>query len=177
MPLHPAAMLTAGTPGAAREDRLRSLRPVLPALAPLLFVACLGNPPPPGGGMGAEAARAERAATPEDAIVIDRDALARSDDLLLYVLVGQVPSVSVNYDPESSSERCPRLSLRGPLVGTGLSNPVVYVNGTRTSDTCVLVNIRSTEISWVELYPTGTTRRPGYVTHPHGLILVFTRRI
>lgn len=127
--------------------------------------------------MGAEAARAERAEAPEDAIIVEREELARSDDLLLYVLVNHVPSITADYEPSRSSDRCPRVSLRGPLMGTSLANPVVYVNGTRTSDTCVLVNMRSTEVDWVELYPTGTTRRPGYVTHPHGLILVFTRRI
>lgn len=128
--------------------------------------------------MGGEAARAERAEAPEDAIIVEREELARSDDLLLYVLANHVPSITADYEPSTGSgDRCPRVSLRGPLVGTSLSNPVVYVDGTRTSDTCVLVNIRSTEVDWVELYPTGTTRRSGYVTHPHGLILVFTRRI
>lgn len=156
---------------------MRRLRLVPAALLPFLLAACLGNPPPPDGGMGGEAARAERAEAPEDAIIVDRDALARSDDQLLYVLLGRVPSVTADYEPGGLGDRCPRVSLRGPLVGTSLSNPVVYVNGTRTSDTCVLVNMRSTEIDWVELYPRGTTRRPGYVTHPHGLILIFTRRI
>lgn len=146
-------------------------------LSPLSLIACLGTAPSSDGGHASEEMEAERAATPENAIVVDAEALAESDDWLLYALASHIPTISVNYNPMNSSERCPRISLRGPLVGTSLSNPLVYVNGTRTANTCVLVNIRSTETAWVEVYPTGSTRRPGYTTHPHGLILVFTRRI
>lgn len=141
----------------------------------LLLTACLGTFHSEGD-QAAERSQEDREDMPDNAVLVERDALEDSDDWLLYVLASHVPSISSRYNPENPAERCPRVSLRGPIVGTSISNPVVYVDGTRTSNTCVLVNIRSAEVDWVEIYPTGATRRPGYVTHPHGLILVFMRR-
>lgn len=147
-------------------------------IVPLLYLtgaACLGSSPPDTHAV--DETREESEGTPDNAIVLDWEALRGTDDWLLYALASHVPSIRVNFNPERADDRCPRVSLRGPLVGTALSNPLVYVNGTRTSDTCILVSIRSTEVERVEVYPAGFTGRSGYTTHPHGLILVFTRRI
>lgn len=114
---------------------------------------------------------------PENAIVIDREALKRSDDFLLYVMDKEVPSVRIAFDTGNTGNGCPRVSLRGPIVGDYQSNPRVYLNGTPLSDTCILMQLRSTEVAWMELYPSGSTRRAGYDVDPHGLILVFMRRI
>jgi hypothetical protein len=54
-------------------------------------------------------------------------------------------------------------------------NPQVYVDGTRATDTCILQSLRSDDVDSVEVYPMGVTKRPGYATHAHGLILVFLR--
>lgn len=70
---------------------------------------------------------------------------------------------------------CPRIALRGPLVGGSLSNPAVYVDGTRTTNTCVLSSLNTDDVDRVEVYASGHTDRPGYGNHPQGLILVFMR--
>ncbi|MFV2007861.1 MAG: hypothetical protein ACC667_10460, partial [Longimicrobiales bacterium] len=90
---------------------------------------------------------------------------------LLGTLVGKIP----NFRLLRSSGRCPIITLRGTASIQGDSNPHVYVDGTRTADTCVLRSLRSHDVSRVEVYPQGVTLRPGYGTHAHGLILVFMR--
>jgi hypothetical protein len=54
-------------------------------------------------------------------------------------------------------------------------NPQVYVDGTRTVDTCILESLTTDNIESIEIYPMGVTMRPGYSTHAHGLILIFMR--
>jgi hypothetical protein len=56
-----------------------------------------------------------------------------------------------------------------------LTNPHVYVDGTRTTDTCILETLRAEDVERIEVYPQGFTTRPGYGTHANGLILVFMR--
>lgn len=90
---------------------------------------------------------------------------------LLATLVGKIP----NFRLQRNSGRCPIITLRGAVSFEGLVNPHVYVDGTRTTDTCVLTSLRATDVSRVEVYPLGFTTRPGYGTHAHGLILVFMR--
>lgn len=71
---------------------------------------------------------------------------------------------------------CPVLQLRGQDTVTGDSNPDVYVDGTRTVDTCPLVTLPAVGAQRVEVYPLGVTPRPGYPSRGHGLILIFLRR-
>jgi hypothetical protein len=71
---------------------------------------------------------------------------------------------------------CPLIELRGKDSVTGSSDPDVYVDGTRTVDTCPLVTLQAIEASRVEVYPLGVTSRPGYPTRGHGLILIFLQR-
>jgi len=59
---------------------------------------------------------------------------------------------------------------------TGSSDPDVYVDGTRTVDTCPLVTLQAIEASRIEIYPLGVTSRPGYPSRGHGLILIFLQR-
>ncbi len=73
------------------------------------------------------------------------------------------------------SGECPRISLRNFVTFQSVVNPHVYVDGTRTADTCVLESLRTQDVESVEVYPMGVTRRPGYAPHAHGLILVFMR--
>jgi hypothetical protein len=72
--------------------------------------------------------------------------------------------------------RCPMLELRGKDSMEGSNDPDVYVDGTRTSDTCPLVNIQAISTERVEVYPLGMTSRPGYPSSGHGLILIFLAR-
>lgn len=146
---------------------------------PLLFLlsaACFATSP--AGDDAVEATEEEIADTPDNAIVLDYERLHRTDDWLLQAMESYIPQVRVNYNPGTTAgDRCPLVSLRGPLTGTALSNPLVYLNGTRMTNTCILTRIRTGELERVEIYPSGFTARSGYVTHPHGLILVFSRRI
>jgi hypothetical protein len=72
--------------------------------------------------------------------------------------------------------RCPLLEMRGKDSLEGTNNPDVYVDGTRTSDTCPLVTIQAVSTERIEVYPMGMTSRPGYPSSGHGLILIFLAR-
>lgn len=76
----------------------------------------------------------------------------------------------------SEVNRCPRLELRGRDSMTGSSDPEVYVDGTRTADTCPLVTLQATDTRLIEVSPLGITSRPGYPSTGHGLILIFLQR-
>src|SRR5207247_6480067 len=71
---------------------------------------------------------------------------------------------------------CPLIELRGKDSVTGSSDPDVYVDGTRTVDTCPLVTLQAIEASRIEIYPLGVTSRPGYPSRGHGLIPIFLPR-
>ena len=72
--------------------------------------------------------------------------------------------------------RCPLLEMRGKDSLEGTNNPDVYVDGTRTTDTCPLVTIQAISTERIEVYPMGMTSRPGYPSSGHGLILIFLAR-
>jgi TonB-dependent receptor-like protein len=72
--------------------------------------------------------------------------------------------------------RCPLLEMRGKDSVEGTNNPDVYVDGTRTTDTCPLVTIQAVSTERIEVYPMGMTSRPGYPSSGHGLILIFLAR-
>ena len=72
--------------------------------------------------------------------------------------------------------RCPMLELRGKDSVNGSNDPDVYVDGTRTSDTCPLVTIQAIQTERIEVYPLGMAARPGYPGSGHGLILIFLAR-
>ncbi len=75
-----------------------------------------------------------------------------------------------------SWSHCPVVQLRGKDSVTGSSDPDVYVDGTRTVDTCLLVTVQAIEARRIEVYPLGVTPRAGYPTSGHGLILIFLQR-
>ena len=75
-----------------------------------------------------------------------------------------------------TSNHCPMVQLRGKDSVEGSSDPDVYVDGTRTVDTCPLVTLQATAAGRVEIYPQGITSRPGYFSSGHGLILIFLQR-
>lgn len=71
---------------------------------------------------------------------------------------------------------CPMVELRGKDSVTGNSDPDIYVDGTRTVDTCLLSTLPAMQTSRIEVYPMGVTSRAGYPSRGHGLILIFLRR-
>src|SRR5437660_12114136 len=76
----------------------------------------------------------------------------------------------------SQYSRCPNLELRGKDSVTGSSNPDVYVDGTRSLDTCPLVTIQAMDARRIDVYSLGITSRPGYPSSGHGLTLISLQR-
>lgn len=105
------------------------------------------------------------------ATVVSGAALLDGAGSVLETLRGKVPGLRIRSD----GGPCPRITLRNDASYQTQVNPLVYVDGTRSTDTCVLESIRSRDVELVEVYPRGVTRRPGYGMHAHGLILVFLR--
>ena len=141
--------------------RCRFALPILP----LVFAACAtGGAERPSRTEGGVFSR-------DGATVISGVALDDGRGSIISAIRGKVPSFRVSYPAGG----CPRISLRNFVTFATAVNPHVYVDGTRTTDTCVLESLRTDDVESVEVYPMGVTRRPGYAPHPHGLILVFMR--
>ncbi|UCC81566.1 MAG: hypothetical protein JSW46_11150 [Gemmatimonadota bacterium] len=144
---------------------IRSPRSALALLA-LLLTACAKYQPEDvtselEGGVEAR----------EGAFVISGVTLENETGSVIDALVGRVP----NFRIRRLSNQCPQISLRSHVSFESITNPHVYVDGTRIADTCVLDSLRAQNVELVEIYPMGFTTRPGYATHAHGLILVFMR--
>jgi len=93
---------------------------------------------------------------------------------VLDVIRNAMPQLRINgWTPYT---HCPRLELRGRDSMQGDNDPDVYVDGTRTNDTCPLVTIQAVSTERIEVYPLGMTSRPGYPSSGHGLILIFLAR-
>lgn len=107
----------------------------------------------------------------DGAVILSRTALDDGRGSLLSAMQGKVPGLRINF----ASRDCPQISLRSHVTFETIGEPHVYVDGTRATDTCILESIRSQDVETVEIYPMGFTKRPGYGTHAHGLILVFMR--
>ena len=86
-------------------------------------------------------------------------------------LQGSVPGVQIR----KQRDQCPLVTLRSHVTFESVVNPMVYVDGTRAIDTCILEALRTDDVESVEIYPMGVTTRGGSATHAHGLILVFMR--
>ncbi len=136
------------------------------SLLGLLFAAC--------ATAGSEQrTRTDGGVTSRDGgIIITGVALDDGRGSVLSAIRGKVPSFRV----QRPSGECPRISLRNFVTFQSVVNPHVYVDGTRTTGTCVLESLRTEDVESVEVYPMGITRRPGYAPHAHGLILVFLRQ-
>ena len=151
---------------------LRS-RPVPPLLAlPLLVLGCATSRPfdrstEPGGK--------PLPPTTAGSVILTGEALSADPGrTVLDVIRRAMPQLRVS--GSSQYTRCPILELRGKDSVAGSSNPDVYVDGTRTVDTCPLVTLQAMEARRVEVYPLGITPRPGYPSSSHGLILIFVQR-
>ncbi len=106
--------------------------------------------------------------------VLDGRALEDGPGSIVATLSGKVPGFRLQRTPGNTGD-CPVITLRNSVTFQGVVNPHVYVDGTRTTDTCVLTQLRTHDVERVEVYSQGFTWRPGYGTHAHGLILVFMR--
>jgi TonB-dependent receptor-like protein len=149
--------------------RSRSLQPLLAFYA--LVLGCATTRPfdrstEPGG-------RPAPSST-TGSVVITGDALSADPGrTVLDAIRRAMPQLRVS---DWSRNHCPLVQLRGKDSVTGSSEPDVYVDGTRTADTCPLVTLQATETRRIEVYPQGVTSRPGYPSSGHGLILIFVER-
>ncbi len=144
---------------------IRSYRFAL-SLLPLLFAACATagseRPSRTEGGVFSRGG----------AIIISGVALDDGPGSVLSAMVGKVPSLRI----QRPAGECPKISLRSFATLQTVISPHVYVDGTRTTGTCILESLRTEDVESVEVYSMGVTRRPGYAPHAHGLILVFMRQ-
>ncbi len=136
------------------------LRATALVLLPLVLAAC-------GAHRGAtNAVRSEAGGT-----ILSGAALTDGQGTILDTMRGKVPSLRVRRD----GGPCPRISLRNDASFMTQTNPLIYIDGTRTQDTCVLESLQSRDVELVEVYPSGVSNRPGYDMYAHGLILLFLR--
>lgn len=143
----------------------RSAFLLLPAL--VLAVACSARNTRPAAEPDMEGGVSFQ----DGAVVLSGHALEDGPGSVLASMTGKVP----NFRVQRRADACPEISLRSHVSFHGVVNPHVYVDGTRATDTCILESLRSNDVERVEVYPLGFTKRPGYGTHAHGLILVFMR--
>jgi hypothetical protein len=122
-------------------------------------------------GMGARRDVAYGVSFERGAFILTGRALTDGPGSVLGAMSGKVP----NFRVQRGTGECPEISLRNHVSVPTAVNPPVYVDGTRTTDTCILESLRTEDVERVEVYPQGFTTRPGYGTHAYGLILVFMR--
>lgn len=113
--------------------------------------------------------------TTAGSVILTREALsADAGRTVLDVIRRAMPQLRIAGWTEYT--RCPNLELRGKDSVKGSSNPEVYVDGTRTADTCPLIHLQAMQADRIEVYPMGVTSRTGYPSTGHGLILIFLQR-
>lgn len=106
------------------------------------------------------------------AVILTGSALTDGPGTVLAAMSGKVP----NFRVQRRTGQCPEITLRNSVSFQSVDvSPHVYVDGTRSTDTCILETLQADDVERVEVYPQGFTTRPGYGTNAHGLILVFMR--
>jgi TonB-dependent Receptor Plug Domain len=101
-------------------------------------------------------------------VVGERDLNGRNADLV-NVLRNHVAGMQVD-----NSGSCRTVVMRGRRSLLGDNTPLVYVDGQRTGDACVLGMLNPGDVARVEIYPQGVPRAP-YPSNANGVILVFMR--
>jgi hypothetical protein len=105
------------------------------------------------------------------AYVFEEEQLQPSaDGTLLSALAARMSAMNVLRGGE-----CPLITLRGRTTVARPTNPGVYVDGTRATNTCVLETLNVSDVHRVEVYPMGIAQRGAYEAQAGGLILVFMR--
>lgn len=134
-------------------------RQLLIPTAALLFAACA--PATQHSGNLADTGNGVR---------IEDEAIGAAHGTLLNSIQNRMAGMSLSRGAE-----CPRITFRGPKSVMLDTNPLVYISGQRAANTCVLETINSDDVSSIEVYPNGVTRRAGYQSAAGGLILVFMK--
>jgi hypothetical protein len=113
-------------------------------------------------------------ATTSGGLVLTGQALSADPGLsVLDVIRRAMPQFSVT---GYTDNHCPMVELRGKDSVAGNSDPDVYVDGTRTIDTCPLVTLQASMVGRLEIFPSGVTSRAGYPSRGHGVIMIFLQR-
>jgi hypothetical protein len=102
---------------------------------------------------------------------LDEDELHADGRNLLDVLQHRLPNMTVSQDGD-----CPEVNLRGKSTVDHASNPAIYVDQERAANTCILLALNTFDVGHVEVYPSGIVSRPGYLSSPYGVIIVFLRK-
>ena len=104
-----------------------------------------------------------------NAIVVGDESFGSGSGSILSVLQNHVRGMSV-----AQTDDCPHIVLRAG-ARSQVAEALVYVDGQRMSDTCILDGLNLESVDHIEVYPSGVTQRPGYHSNSGGLILVFTK--
>jgi hypothetical protein len=141
-------------------------------LVPLLAVSAISLAACWDPGLTTHTTRSEsNRARGTTAWVIGEDQLEHAGEgTLLSALEARIAQMGVLRGGE-----CPQITLRGRTTVARPTNPGVYVDGARATNTCVLEHLSVAEVERVEVYPMGMARNAGYDVQPGGLILVFMR--
>ncbi|HUE96646.1 MAG TPA: TonB-dependent receptor plug domain-containing protein [Longimicrobiaceae bacterium] len=138
-----------------------AVKGVLASALVLAVSGCAGNF---GGGTG-EAGPGASSAT----LTLSGQQLRGASANLLTAMRSRMSSMRV----QEGSGRCPEVSFRGKKSMFGDNTAVVYVDGIRTTNTCILTTLAVAEIDRVEIYTSGIAPRPPVKSHPNGLILIY----
>lgn len=103
------------------------------------------------------------------ALVLRMDQMRATAASLLTVMRGRISGMELR----EGAETCPEIRFRGTRSVFGDNSPAIYVDGIRTSNTCVLGTLTVADVDRVEVYSMGIAPRPPYQSDPNGLILVF----
>lgn len=104
-----------------------------------------------------------------DAIILSGNLLHGQSRSLLNLMKARVASIQIVDD-----QPCPDVYLRGRSTIITPSNPAIYIDGQRATNTCVLDMVNVLDLDRVEIYPSGDPRG-GYLSDPYGVILLFLR--
>ncbi len=140
-----------------------SVRSGMGVLGATLLCACAAHRPPKPVTLTSDV-RSDGGATILSGAIFDKT--TRS---LLDVMKAHIPSMQVMDD-----QPCPDVYLRGRSTIVSSSNPAIYVDGERASNTCVLDMVNVHDLERVEIYPNGQPHG-GYQSSPYGVILIFMR--
>ncbi|MHB1168260.1 MAG: TonB-dependent receptor plug domain-containing protein [Longimicrobiales bacterium] len=138
----------------------RSISSLVVVLTAAAMAACASSP---GRGNGEDEPGGH-------ATVIDEQTLQQSGGNVLNILPSHVAGMRIKH-----TDNCPEILMRGTRSLMNSNDPVIYVDGTRSGNTCVLQTLVPSDIHRIEVYPMGVTQRPGYRNSPNGLILVFMK--
>jgi len=141
-----------------------AFRPLVGSIVLVLLLGC-ASPPYDGSSRTAQPVSGSRG------IVIGPEHFQQRVGTVLSIIGGRLAGLQIR----RSSGQCPEITMRGVKSLLGENNPAVYVDGTRTANTCLLETLDPGEVLRVEVYPLGVAPGPPYRGHPNGLILVFLK--